>query len=542
MMSNTMSVVAQGTGNDSELVARCLAGDRTAFGEIVARYQSLICSLAYSATGSLTQSEDLAQETFLTAWKQLAALREPAKLRSWLCGIARNQINAAFRKQGREPVSHATQLESVDEPSTQQKAPVEEAISKEEEAILWRSLEAVPQQYREPLILFYREGQSVERVAAALEISEDAAKQRLSRGRKLLQDQVTAFVEGALVRSVPGKAFTLGVLAALPASMTLSANAASMAAGAAKGSSAAKAAAATGIVGAILTPVMGIFGTWVSYRLGVDSAKSDLERDFVKRMYKRAGKVWVALTIPMLAILICSDMIAAKHPVLLTILLCGIVLVWIAAFTWLILDQRIDRRRLIEMLERNGLRETTKPIREYRSKASFLGLPLIHYRIGGSMAARGGTVRAWIALGDSAIGGLFAFGGVAIAPICCGGFGVGLISFSGCSIGLLALGGMAIGPWAFGAVGVGWFSFSAFAIAWKAAAGGAALAREFACGGFAQALDANNDAARDFILSQGFFRVGFRMLNWLPWLNLVWLVPLLKWWRVAKKGNQPIRA
>ena len=51
--------------SDSELVTRSLAGNRDAFGWIVARYQSLLCSLAYSATGSLNQSEDLAQETFI---------------------------------------------------------------------------------------------------------------------------------------------------------------------------------------------------------------------------------------------------------------------------------------------------------------------------------------------------------------------------------------------------------------------------------------------------------------------------------------------
>jgi hypothetical protein len=67
--------------SDSELVTQTLAGNRDAFGWIVARYQSLLCSLAYSATGSLSQSEELAQETFLTAWKQLADLRQPEKLR-----------------------------------------------------------------------------------------------------------------------------------------------------------------------------------------------------------------------------------------------------------------------------------------------------------------------------------------------------------------------------------------------------------------------------------------------------------------------------
>jgi hypothetical protein len=79
--------------NDAELVSESLSGNRDAFGRIVAQYQSLICSLAYCVTGSLSQSEDLAQETFLAAWKQLADLREPHKLRAWLCGIARNLIS-----------------------------------------------------------------------------------------------------------------------------------------------------------------------------------------------------------------------------------------------------------------------------------------------------------------------------------------------------------------------------------------------------------------------------------------------------------------
>ncbi|MGA3267986.1 MAG: sigma factor, partial [Verrucomicrobiota bacterium] len=63
--------------SDSELVAQSLAGNRNAFGQIVVRYQTLISSLAYCATGSLTQSEDLSQETFVTAWQQLSDLREP---------------------------------------------------------------------------------------------------------------------------------------------------------------------------------------------------------------------------------------------------------------------------------------------------------------------------------------------------------------------------------------------------------------------------------------------------------------------------------
>src|SRR5215471_11870563 len=201
---------------DTDLVTRSLDGDRDAFGHIVSRYQSLICSLAYSATGSLGQSQDLAQETFITAWKHLRLLRERQKLRPWLCGIARCLIGKALRRDGREPAHASEPLDLVQESAAEEPLPSERLITKEEEAILWRSIERIPAIYREPLVLFYREHQSIENVAAALDLTEDTVKQRLSRGRKLLREEVLDFVEGALARTSPGKAFTVAVVAALP--------------------------------------------------------------------------------------------------------------------------------------------------------------------------------------------------------------------------------------------------------------------------------------------------------------------------------------
>src|SRR3954452_5554604 len=144
----TMTPMKTADSSDSELVNQSLAGNRDAFGWIVARYQSLLCSLAYSATGSLSQSEDLAQETFVTAWKQLADLREPEKLRSWLCRISRNLTYDALRKRGREPVYNAELLEKVLELPAPGSPPSDDSITREEEAILWRSLEHIPQNYR----------------------------------------------------------------------------------------------------------------------------------------------------------------------------------------------------------------------------------------------------------------------------------------------------------------------------------------------------------------------------------------------------------
>ena len=88
--------------NDAELVAESLGENREAFRKIVERYQTLVTSLAYCATGNMSQSEDLAQQTFVSAWKQLAELREPDKLRPWLCSITRFLISKEFRRLGGE--------------------------------------------------------------------------------------------------------------------------------------------------------------------------------------------------------------------------------------------------------------------------------------------------------------------------------------------------------------------------------------------------------------------------------------------------------
>lgn len=280
---------------DAELVAQARRGDRDAFGRIVARYQALVCALAYNATGSLAQSEDLAQESFVVAWKQLPALREPEKLRSWLCGIVRNLGRQAHRDEKFEPVLRAEPLETVEfSLAAPEPHPLDQAISREEEDILWRQLEAIPESYREPLILFYREHASIEQVALALDLSEDAVRQRLTRGRRLLHEQVLAFVESALARTSPKPAFTQQVLAALPAAAG-SAKAVGAGLAAASGSAAKGAWAAAGPLGGVFA-MLG--GAWVSWRAKGEATKSPRERRFVARM---AG-IQVALVTAFLAI------------------------------------------------------------------------------------------------------------------------------------------------------------------------------------------------------------------------------------------------
>jgi RNA polymerase sigma factor (sigma-70 family) len=287
MMTTEKSCTAETA--DAELVAESLAGGRDAFRQIVERHQTLVCSLAYCATGSLTQSEDLAQETFLAAWRQLAELREPSKLRPWLCGIARFVIGKELRRQDREPVHAAETLEAVNELPAPEPLPSERVISKEEQAILWRCVARIPEIYREPLVLFYREHQSIERVAEALELSEDAVKQRLARGRKLLQEQALAYVEGALQGTNPGHAFTVGVLAALPLSAT---SAKALTVGAAvKGSSTATTVAGLAALGAMilywsLLGFLAFAGGCAGYWMSRACARSSRQCDYAIQFWR----------------------------------------------------------------------------------------------------------------------------------------------------------------------------------------------------------------------------------------------------------------
>lgn len=528
--------------SDASLVADSLTGDRDAFSHIVARYQTLVCSLAYSATGNLNQSEDLAQETFLAAWKQLASLREPQKLRSWLCGIARNLTFDSLKKQGREPSHVGESLDTLDAAPAAGPQPHDFAISQEEAAILWRSIERIPEIYREPLILFYREHQSIEAVAQNLELTEDAVKQRLSRGRKLLHEQVLAFVEGALERTNPGKTFTVGVLAALPVLAGSSAKAAAAATAAAKSGAAAKSVGFLGVLSALAGPLLVILGNFIPYRMALASAVSDEERRHIKTVF---GIVLVgSLALSGVAFLVLFSLFRHKYHETVTLLddfECWFVCFALAYLLFLacaaILTRGTRHRHLAEVLAHEHHGVFPPALWEYRTKIEFLGLPLVHLRIGDRFASLGPPVKAWIAVGHHAVGGLFAFGAVAIAPFAIGGLALGLFTLGGFVIGLGSFGGFALGIAAQGGIAIGWQSSGFCALAWSAASGYFALARDFALGSFAHAPQVNNDLARQFTDASLAFRL-FRFENhyWL-WTNFLWIAPLLLQWRIIARQN-----
>ena len=526
--------------SDADLVSLSLSGNRDAFGLIVDRYQALICSIAYSATGCISRSEDLAQETFFAAWKQLQNLREPGRLRAWLCGIARNLVHNALRRDMRNPALGAEPLDLIEEPAAAEPAPTQQAITAEEESILWRSLERIPDSYREPMVLFYREHQSVERVAESMELSEEVVRQRLSRGRRLLHEEVLAFVEGALERSSPGKAFTIAVLAALPG-FALPASAAPVAVAAAiEGGSIAQSAGAAGFLKLFAGPFAGLANTFLGHRIGMNLARTPRERAGVNRgMWKLLSGI--ALYV------VGSALFPLAGGVLDTYFAAAIAFGAIGSlvFTlWLVRTLLHDDSRRVRAEERARHPELfageitgRNGCREYRSRWSLFGLPLIHVYLGVPSPEAPPAV-GWIAVGDRAIGVLFAVGQLSVGFVSVGIASVGVISIGVIGLGVLSVGTLGLGLTAIGTVAIGMHAFSGFcSLGWVTASSGTfAAARDFALAKHAVAQHANDAVALAFV-RENFSAANFPLLS--AFCAFTVLVTAWYAWATRKRTGDP---
>ncbi|MDX1952479.1 MAG: sigma-70 family RNA polymerase sigma factor [Verrucomicrobiota bacterium] len=520
--------------SDQELWQQSRTGDREAFGKIVERYQTLICSLAYSNCGNLARSEDVAQETFVAAWQKLGELREPSQLRGWLCGIARNLSKNAVRRELRRGGAEAS-MEEIPEPVTTEADPATKAISQEEEQLLWRSLGGLPENYREPMVLFYREGQSIAQVARALDLSEETVRQRLFRGRAFLREEMTMLVESTLTRSRPGKAFTMAVLVALPVATGSTASAAMMGGTVAGGMElTGKGVLAKLGLGMLVGPVIGVLCAIFATNAVAAKARSDEERKYLVRQSRLIILFCLLMALGLAGVL---SQAGTLYRASAAIVVTGVSL-WaiglVGGILWICtrMDSKIQLIR-----ERTGTElapEAPERVKKYvESKTRLLGLPLFAMTWGGSSEAQSRTVWAWVAIGDVAVSPFVAFGGVAIAPIAVGAISVGVLSLSvfwGFAVGVVSAGSLAFGWWALGCAAGGI----------QGAVGFAAIARDYAMGTVASAAEANTAVAKEWLLNGWWSEFAGLMLGQGHWwiLGCVVLGLAMGWWRRERQDQQ----
>lgn len=168
--------------SDEALVARVVAGDTAAFEGIVRRWQSPLVNLAWRFCRDRGRAEEMAQEAFLRAFRNLAQFRGDSAFSTWLFALAANLYRTELRRMPSMPLS----LDEVAEPPDPRLAGATFEESNRDETVR-RAVLALPPKYRDAVLLFYFHEQDVPAAARTLGIPEGTVKARLFRGRELLR-------------------------------------------------------------------------------------------------------------------------------------------------------------------------------------------------------------------------------------------------------------------------------------------------------------------------------------------------------------------
>lgn len=186
-----------GTTDDAGLVARVVAGDRSAYDPLVERYQRRAFAVAYRLLGSRDDALEVCQDAFLRGYRALATLQEPARFGAWLLRIVGN-VSLNYRRARRR---RASPLATGDEPGVdlddaEMRAPAgrrpparpeDSAVAGELNEQVHVAMERLPEKQRIALTLFSINGMSQKEVAEILDCSVEVVKWSVFQARKTLK-------------------------------------------------------------------------------------------------------------------------------------------------------------------------------------------------------------------------------------------------------------------------------------------------------------------------------------------------------------------
>ena len=164
--------------DDGKLARAAQEGDKTAFGMLYERYARMIHGLMLARVPR-ADVDDLVQDVFLTAWNRLGALRDPAAFGGWLSTIARNRAVDFHRQTGEAAIELPDDLAAHD--ATPERA---DAMT------LLAIVKALPEAYRETLVLRLVEGMTGPEIAARTGLTAASVRVNLHRGMKLLREKL----------------------------------------------------------------------------------------------------------------------------------------------------------------------------------------------------------------------------------------------------------------------------------------------------------------------------------------------------------------
>jgi RNA polymerase sigma factor (sigma-70 family) len=216
--------------NLATYVPAAARGDREAFATLVNETRSLVSAIALSIVRDGELSRDIAQDVFLSAWRDLGSLRDPNSFLPWLRQLTRHRAYHLLRTERRR--ERRVTADDTDTLLAQAADPQPDAgmrmIADEERRLLALVLDELPDETRDVVILYYREGESTEQVARLLGLTEANVRQRLSRARTRLRASLLDRFGMAARHSAPDAGFTAAVLTALAVGAPVASSAATL--------------------------------------------------------------------------------------------------------------------------------------------------------------------------------------------------------------------------------------------------------------------------------------------------------------------------
>ena len=191
-----MPIESHGSADEAKLITRSLKQDPDAFGQLVERYATIIVNLAYRMVGDRTEAEDLAQETFVAAFKALPTFRAESKFSTWLYRIAANKCKDWLRvKRPGQGVQDVDVEEVFDDRVVEERTPERLLSQQQVAARLDQAIQRLPPLYREAFVLKHVEGLSYEEMQEIVGVNADTLKMRVYKGRVQLSRDLAELKE-----------------------------------------------------------------------------------------------------------------------------------------------------------------------------------------------------------------------------------------------------------------------------------------------------------------------------------------------------------
>lgn len=180
------------TQTEQELVSRARAGDTAAFEQLMLDNQDRVYTLCLRMTGDREDALDLAQETFLNAWRGLSSFQGNSSFSTWVYRLASNACIDFLRKrkrrqQGESPHSLDDEEAPLPEPADPRGSPEEELERRELRRAVERGLQALPDHHRQVLVMRELSGMSYQEIGAVLDLDLGTVKSRIARARLALK-------------------------------------------------------------------------------------------------------------------------------------------------------------------------------------------------------------------------------------------------------------------------------------------------------------------------------------------------------------------